>query len=83
MRVSHTFRYGRVRLQPFMEIFNLLNLSTLLTVNETVGPNYFQPAVIVPARGPRGEPMSRAFGSGTRFLLELATAAALVAAATR
>ena len=23
-----------------MEIFNVLNLSTILTVNETVGPNY-------------------------------------------
>jgi len=50
MRVSHTFRRGRIRVQPFMEIFNLLNLSTLLTVNETVGPNFFQPAVIVAAR---------------------------------
>ena len=33
-----------------MEVFNLLNLSTVLTLNETVGPNYFQPTAVVAAR---------------------------------
>ena len=56
MRVSRTFRHGRMRVQPFMEVFNVLNLSTILTVNETVGPNYFQPTAhrsgpSVPIRG--------------------------------
>jgi hypothetical protein len=50
MRVSRAFRRGRIRLQPFMEIFNVLNLSTIVTVNETVGPNYMQPNAIVQAR---------------------------------
>ena len=49
-RVSRGFRHGRIRVQPFMEVFNLLNLSTILTVNETVGPNFFQPTAIVQAR---------------------------------
>src|SRR5215831_12718813 len=50
IRVSRTFRHNRLRLQPFMEVFNVMNLSTILTVNETVGPNYFQPNAIVQAR---------------------------------
>jgi hypothetical protein len=50
MRVSRTFRSGRLRFQPFMEVFNVLNLATILTVNETIGPNYFQPTAIVQAR---------------------------------
>jgi hypothetical protein len=49
-RVSRSFRRGRIRVQPFMEVFNLLNLSTILTVNETVGPNFYQPTAIVQAR---------------------------------
>src|SRR5262249_56019198 len=50
LRVSRNFRAGRIRLQPFMEVFNFMNLSTVVTVNETVGPNYFQPNAIVQAR---------------------------------
>jgi len=29
------------RLQPFVEIFNLPNFSTVSTVNETIGTHYF------------------------------------------
>jgi len=54
MRVARTFRFGKTRLQPFMEIFNVLNLSTILTVNENVGTAttslYDTPSVIVSAR---------------------------------
>jgi hypothetical protein len=50
MRISRNFKYNRLRLQPFMEVFNVANLSTVLTVNETVGPNYSQPAAIVQGR---------------------------------
>ena len=39
-----------IRVQPFMEIFNALNMSTVLTVNETIGPNFGTPAAIVSAR---------------------------------
>jgi hypothetical protein len=50
IRLGRTFRSGRTRLQPFMEVFNLLNLSTLTTVNENIGPNYGQPGSIVQGR---------------------------------
>jgi hypothetical protein len=50
IRVSRNFRAGRFRLQPFLEVFNFMNLSTVVTVNETVGPNYFQPNAVVAAR---------------------------------
>lgn len=33
-----------------MEIFNLPNTSTILTVNETVGPAYFNPQAITQGR---------------------------------
>jgi polysaccharide biosynthesis/export protein len=39
--------------------------------------------VVVPAREVHGEPISRAFGSGARFFIEMATAAALVAVVLR
>lgn len=50
IRLARTFRYGRARVQPFVEIFNVMNLSTILTVNENVGPDYFRPSSIVQAR---------------------------------
>jgi carboxypeptidase family protein len=49
-QISRTFRVGRRRIQPFVEIFNLPNFSTILTINETVGPNYFTPGSIVQGR---------------------------------
>lgn len=50
IRIARSFRFGRMRAQPFVEIFNVMNLATVLTVNENVGPNYFQPGSIVPGR---------------------------------
>jgi hypothetical protein len=49
-RIAHTFRYGRSRIEPFVEIFNLPNFSTVLTVNENIGPSYFTPGIIVQGR---------------------------------
>jgi hypothetical protein len=49
-RVSRTFRFGNKRLQPFVEIFNLPNFSTVSTVNETIGTHYFEPGTIVQGR---------------------------------
>ncbi len=74
MRVSHTFRQGRMRIQPFMEIFNVLNMSTVVTVNETVGPNYGTPAAIVvcPARPVR---CHNRLVSGTREVSAIFTGA--------
>ena len=49
-RIARTFRYGRMRMEPFVEIFNLPNFSTVLTVNETIGPSYYTPGIIVQGR---------------------------------
>jgi hypothetical protein len=50
MRVARTFRYGRTRIQPFVEIFNVINLSTITTRNENISSNYFQPSSIIQGR---------------------------------
>jgi hypothetical protein len=50
MQIARTFHYGRTRIQPFVEIFNLPNVSTVLTVNETVSSHYFEPGTIVQGR---------------------------------
>jgi hypothetical protein len=49
-RVARTFRYGHTRVEPFVEIFNLPNFSTVATVNETIGPSYYTPGIIVQGR---------------------------------
>jgi len=49
-RLARTFHYGWMRLEPFVEIFNLPNFSTVLTVNENVGQSYFTPGIIVQGR---------------------------------
>ena len=49
-QISRTFQSGTTRIQPFAEIFNLSNFSTVLTVNETVGTNYFAPGSVVQGR---------------------------------
>jgi hypothetical protein len=49
-RIAKTVRVGRMRFEPFVEIFNLPNFSTVLTVNETIGPSYYTPGIIVQGR---------------------------------
>jgi hypothetical protein len=49
-RVSKSIRFGKKRLQVFMELFNIPNSATILTVNETVGPLYFNPQAITSGR---------------------------------
>jgi hypothetical protein len=49
-RVTKAVRFGRKRLQLFTEIFNAPNSATVLTVNETVGPLYFNPQAITQGR---------------------------------
>jgi hypothetical protein len=49
-RVSKSIRAGRRRLQVFTELFNVPNYATILTVNETVGPLYFNPQAITAGR---------------------------------
>jgi carboxypeptidase family protein len=49
-RISKAIRFGRRRLQVFTELFNVPNYATVLTVNETVGPLYFNPQAITQGR---------------------------------
>ena len=51
-RIARQFRQGRMRLEPFVEIFNLLNLSTTLTVNETISDNsrWNEPTAVLQGR---------------------------------
>ncbi len=49
-RVARSFRLGRGRLQGFVEIFNLLNASTVLTVNENFGSTWLRPQIIAQGR---------------------------------
>ncbi len=45
-RGAHLQTRRHERLQAFVEIFNLPNVSTVLTVNETYGPLWLQPQII-------------------------------------
>ena len=49
-RVAKAIRFGHKRLQVFMELFNVPNSAIVLTVNETVGPLYFNPQAITGGR---------------------------------
>jgi hypothetical protein len=56
MRASRSFRFGNKRLQGYVDMFNVLNASTVASVNQTFGsgttlnPNYLQPLVVMQAR---------------------------------
>jgi hypothetical protein len=39
VRVGRTFRFGRTRAQAFIDLFNVLNAGTALSVNETYSSN--------------------------------------------
>jgi hypothetical protein len=53
-RVSRTFRFGTKRLQGYMDIFNLLNASTIVSVNQTfttgATSQWLRPLVVMQAR---------------------------------
>ena len=49
-RISKSIRFGKRRLQVFTELFNVPNSAIVLTVNETVGPLYFNPQAITTGR---------------------------------
>ena len=49
-RISKSIRFGKKRLQVFTELFNVPNSAIVLTVNETVGPLYFNPQAITTGR---------------------------------
>jgi hypothetical protein len=50
MTLSRVFRVQRTRIRAFAEMFNVLNLSTIFTRNETFGNLWYNPIDLVQAR---------------------------------
>jgi hypothetical protein len=50
MRLSKTWKRGSLRLQPYLDLFNALNASNVLSRNETSGANWLKPTAIYPGR---------------------------------
>ena len=50
LRVSKTFRAGRVRANPQVDIFNLFNRSTTTSLNQNYGASWLRPQAILEAR---------------------------------
>jgi hypothetical protein len=50
MTFSRIFRVNRTRIRGFVEMFNILNLSTIYTRNETFGPQWYNPIDLVQSR---------------------------------
>lgn len=50
LRVARTFRFGSRRLQGFVEVFNVYNASTVLTMNENFGSTWLYPQIIALGR---------------------------------
>ncbi|MGE3511613.1 MAG: carboxypeptidase regulatory-like domain-containing protein [Vicinamibacterales bacterium] len=50
LRLGRTFTLGRTRIQGMLDIYNLLNGSAILAVNNTFGPAWLRPTAILDAR---------------------------------
>ena len=50
LTASRIFRFGSRRVRTFMEVFNLVNNSTIYTRNETYGSLWFNPITLVSSR---------------------------------
>jgi hypothetical protein len=50
LRVTRTFRAGSTRMDPYIEVLNLLNASPALVQNNTYGPAWQVPSSIQPGR---------------------------------
>jgi hypothetical protein len=50
LRFSKVLRIGGTRLQGNFDLYNLLNVSTVVSVNNTYGPSWLQPTQILDAR---------------------------------
>jgi hypothetical protein len=50
IRFGKNFRFGGRRIAASMDVYNLLNSSAILTVNNTVGPNWQSPTSILQGR---------------------------------
>jgi hypothetical protein len=50
MRLMKIFRFGRLRVQGLLDIYNILNASTATTINQSFGANWLKPQAIMQAR---------------------------------
>jgi hypothetical protein len=50
LRLMRVFQFGRTRVRALMDIYNVLNASTVTTVNQTFGPNWLRPTAIMQGR---------------------------------
>jgi hypothetical protein len=50
LRVTRTFRVGRTRIQPQIDVYNVFNGNTILGTNYAYGAAWLRPAQIMPAR---------------------------------
>ncbi len=50
LRVARTFRFSTRRFQAYMDIFNILNASTVVSLNQTYGGAWLNPLVVMQAR---------------------------------
>jgi hypothetical protein len=50
LRLTRIFRIGRYRIQGMVDVYNVLNTSTVLAVNTTYGPAWLRPNQIVDGR---------------------------------
>jgi hypothetical protein len=49
-RVAKVLKFGRTRSQVAVDIYNLLNSSAVQTYNQTYGPAWLTPTLVLPAR---------------------------------
>jgi hypothetical protein len=50
LRVMKTFRFGHVRTQGLLDLYNVTNASAVTTYTQTYGPNWLRPQAILNAR---------------------------------
>jgi hypothetical protein len=50
LRFSKTFRFGSATIRPGFDIYNVLNASDVIAINNTYGPLWLKPATILEAR---------------------------------
>ena len=49
-RVAKILKFGRTRTQVGLDLYNALNSSAVQTYNQTFGPAYLTPTLVLPAR---------------------------------
>ena len=47
MNLKKNFRFGRMRLSPGLDVFNILNRSDVIAINTRYGPSWLQPTNIL------------------------------------